>query len=339
MSGKGFNSNDEIKVFIEKNYDIKVSSIEKMKIGTADLYNLNNCEYVFKVFQDKYTPKEIVFELEVFNVLRKSGVNVPTYVKTITGEYYKEHKGLVTTIQEYIKGKSIDMNSGNKSMLLDLASCYGKIIKVLNNSNLLFPETNISDWYSDDTINNAIEKLFNVIELAISQNENEIADELKSKVSLLKDVRTKHNLDELSKLTVLKSHGDFNHLQCLYNNENKIIAVLDFVSSSTMPVSWEIIRSYSYLDEDAKEGRINIENLKNYVEEVMKYQTLSKDDIKYMCLIYYVQLLTSSFGYKQYLADKSNTDLLKFARFRTKLCVDLSENMDKYTIELLKLYN
>ena len=339
MSNNIFNNDSEIKRFIKENYDIQVNSIRKMKLGTANLYNINNGEYVFKVFQEKYKPKNILHEVEVLNILDKNGIVVPKYVKTVSGQYYKEYNGLVSIIQKFINGITIDMNSGNKKMLLDLASCYGKIIKVLNSCDLEFTETNITDWYSDDTINKGIEKLSKLLKLAKIKNKNTVANELDTKINLLKEVKIKYNFDELSKLTVLKSHGDFNHLQCLYNNSNRIIAVLDFVSSSMMPVSWEIIRSYSYLDKDVINGQLNIENLKQYIKEVMKYIKLNKVDLEYMCLIYYVQLLTSSFGYKQYLEDENNQDLLKFAQFRTRLCIDLNKNMDYYKEELLKILN
>ena len=48
------------------------------------------------------------------------------------------------------------------------------------------------------------------------------------------------------------THGDFNVLQLIYKN-NHINSVIDFVSACNMPVVWELIRSYSYIDKNVKE--------------------------------------------------------------------------------------
>ncbi|MEG1597834.1 MAG: hypothetical protein RR359_06145 [Bacilli bacterium] len=72
-----------------------------------------------------------------------------------------------------------------------------------------------------------------------------------------------------------------------------------------MPIVWEIIRSYSYIDPVAKDGKIDVNNLVSYVKEFSKYITLNKYDIKYMPYLYLIQLLSSTFVYKQYIADNS----------------------------------
>ena len=48
-----------------------------------------------------------------------------------------------------------------------------------------------------------------------------------------------------------------------------------------------------------------------------------------MPYLYLVQLLASTFGYKQYIADNSKKSLLEFAYFRTSLCKYLFENAEK----------
>ena len=72
-----------------------------------------------------------------------------------------------------------------------------------------------------------------------------------------------------------------------------------------MPIIWEIIRSYSYIDKNAKDGTIDLNNFTLYVKEFNNYVKLNKYDYKYMPYLYMVQLLTSTFGYKQYIQDNS----------------------------------
>ena len=44
----------------------------------------------------------------------------------------------------------------------------------------------------------------------------------------------------------MNTHGDYSIQQLIYNKER--IAVLDFETAKKMPIVWEIMRSYSYID-------------------------------------------------------------------------------------------
>ena len=57
----------------------------------------------------------------------------------------------------------------------------------------------------------------------------------------------------------------------------------------------------------------------------MKYSPLNKYDLKYMPYVYLVQILNSTYGYKQYLND-GNLELLKFGKERTNICRYLMKN-------------
>ena len=139
----------------------------------------------------------------------------------------------------------------------------------------------------------------------------------------------------MSKLTVMNIHADYSVLQFIYK-DGKINAIIDFVSACKMLVVWEIIRFYSYIDSKTKEGKIDIDNLVEYTRTFTKYVKLNKYDFKFMSYLYLVQLLGSTFGYKQYIADNSKTSLLDFAFFRTSLCKYLFENEEKITNVLME---
>ena len=116
-------------------------------------------------------------------------------------------------------------------------------------------------------------------------------------------------------------------MQFIYK-DGKINAVIDFVSACKMPIVWEILRSYSYIDKDAKNGDFNINTMVDYVKKFNEYVKLNEFDIKYMSYLYLLQLLNSSYGYKQYINNKSNIELLNFAFLRTKICKYLFNNAD-----------
>ena len=71
----------------------------------------------------------------------------------------------------------------------------------------------------------------------------------------------------------------------------------------------------------------------------MKYINLTEYDLKYMSYIYIFQLVSSTFGYKQYNDDYSKKSLLDFAFFRTNLCNYLYDNLENISKKLLKLSN
>lgn len=151
----------------------------------------------------------------------------------------------------------------------------------------------------------------------------------------MKYVRDNFDFSDMSKLTVMNIHGDYSVLQFIYK-DGKINAIIDFVSACKMLVVWEIIRFYSYIDSKTKEGKIDIDNLVEYVRSFTWYVKLNKYDYKFMSYLYLVQLVASTFGYKQYIVDNSKTGLLDFAIFRTNLCRFLFENAEKISNTLIE---
>ena len=70
-------------------------------------------------------------------------------------------------------------------------------------------------------------------------------------------------------------------MQFIYK-EDKINAVIDFVSACQMPIVWELLRSYSYIRRDAKDGNFNINTMIDYVKKFNEYVKLNEYDILYM---------------------------------------------------------
>lgn len=140
-------------------------------------------------------------------------------------------------------------------------------------------------------------------------NENNPIDR---KISMINSIRKNINFDDMKKITVLNTHGDYNVLQFIYK-DGKINSVIDFVSACQKPIVWELIRSYSYVDKDAKDGEFNLNTFIDYVKTFDKYIKLNKYDIKNMTYLYLIQILNSNYGYKQYLNNRENTSLLDLA--------------------------
>lgn len=322
---------------IKEKYNIDINNIEKINRGSANIYLLDN-KYILKEFQSKYTKEEIDKEINIINHLRKDNIKVPEYIKLLNGEYSFIYNDKVIILQKYIDGYTIEANTGTYNQMIESASYLGKIIKSLENIEVELPTSDISSWYSEETINNAIEKHINLLNKIDKEKELKIYKDLEDKISMLKYVKENIDFTDMKYLTFKNTHGDYSVLQFIYK-EDKIEAVLDFVSASKMPIVWEIIRSYSYIDSKCKDGIIDINNLVDYVKEFTKYVKLNKYDLKYMSYLYLIQLLTSTYGYKQYIEDNTKLDLLEFAYFRTNLCKYLFNNRDIISDVLSKEIN
>jgi len=332
-----FENINELKDIVKSNYGIKITSIKKINRGSANIYSLNNNKYILKEFQSNYKKEDIIKEITVINHLKKNKIKVPKYIKTLKGDSYFFYKDKYIILQKYIDGYTKEQNTGNINETLESAKYLGKIVKALKSLNYNLNKIDYLGWLNTETLNNAINKYKSLIKNLDLKNEldKKIYYDLNDKIKMINCIKNKFNKEEINNLTIVNSHGDYSVMQFIYKNK-KIHAVIDFVAAAKVPIIWEIIRSYSYIDEDVKNGEFNINTFIKYVKTVNKYITLNEYDIKYMPYLYLVQMLNSDYGYKEYINNKTKKELLNFAIFRTKLCRYLFKNSELISKELRK---
>lgn len=329
-----FNNTKEIVNYVKDNYGLDINKVEKIDRGTANIYLLNTDRYILKEFQSKYAKEQIEKEVTVINHLLKHNIKVPEYLQTINKKYYCIYKNKVIIIQKFIKGYTLNNNEGNYEQVIECARYYGKIVKALETLPIKLPNADLSNWYSNESFERGLTSHEQLLEHLDINNkvDKKIKYDIEKKIKMIKEVRN-WDYSDLEKVTVLNTHGDYNVLQFIYKN-GKINAVIDFVSACEMPITWELIRSYSYIDKDAKNGEFNLENFVDYVKEFSKYIKLNEYDIKYLPYLYLIQTLTSTFGYKQYIQNRENIKLLEFGYFRTNVCEYLYKNLNKIVEKL-----
>ena len=209
-------------------------------------------------------------------------------------------------MQEFIDGYIIEPNNGNYKQTMESATYLGKIIHDLEDYPFTLPTNDLSSWYSKESFINSKKKHYEILKKLDNNNQidRKIKNDIINKIKMLDDIINRYDFSEMKNLTCKNTHGDYNVMQFIYK-DGKINAIIDFVSACKMPIVWEIIRSYSYIDEKVKSGEFNINNFIDYVKEVCKYVKLNKCDIKYMPYLYMIQLLNSTYGYKQFLIDEN----------------------------------
>lgn len=322
---------DTIKEEVKKHYGISIRDINVINGGSANIYKIisdSGNKYILKEFQSKFSGKTILKEINVINFLRKKGLSVPEYILCLDGKEYFEYNEKTVIMQKFIDGKTQGNYTGDVEQMLESAKYLGIIVNALEE----YPyddmfSYNIEKYSSDEVIDNAIRKHLDLISLA-KKNESHgeiIIKDLKDKIDMLNMMKKDGTFKGATNVTVKKTHGDYNVLQFIYDDQGKIKSIIDFVNAGELPIVWEIARSYNYIDKYCKRGEFNIEHLVMYIKEYLKYSKLNKDDLKYLPYVYLIQVLSSTYGYKEYLKS-GNIGLLHFGRERTNICRYLMKN-------------
>lgn len=334
-------SNEEIVEQVKAKYNINVTKIEKEPRGSANIFyvydDVEN-KYVLKEFESACNEENVIKEIRIINHLSKDGIKVPQYVKTVDGEYYFKFKNKTVILMEYIDGYTKESNSGNMEQVIESADILGKMVKSLESFEGL-KEDNVEEWCNGSKLANGKEKLLNILskldENSCDGNISKIKHDIEERLNIISNLE-KMDFSEMKNLTLKNSHGDYSIMQFIYKNE-KVEALLDFAKARKMAIAWEIIRSYTYIDKESKDGDLNLENLIIYTKRVMEYIKLNKYDLKFMPYFYLIQLVSSPFGYEQYLNDKSQKDLLEFAFWRCKMSMTLYNNLESISLGLMKI--
>ena len=325
---------------IKENYGINVENYELIHNELSVIYKVYTFQknYILKIMNKKINEKTILKEASVTAFLRAKGLEVSKYVQCLNGKYYLYFNNRIVVMQEYIEGETKEKNTGDKKQLLDSAKYLGMIVEALDD----YPyddmkKYNINIDEKNYYLNKSQQKFEEIIKLAKSNKKygKLIISDLKEKQNMLNKFLLGNDFAEIEKVSIKKTHGDYTIRQFIYDGDN-IKAIIDFVNAAELPITWEIIRSYSYIDKECVNGSFNIDNLVEYTKEYMKYSSLNKYDLKYMPYIYLAQLLNSTFGYVQYLYT-GNLSLLQFGIERTNTCRYLINNYKQISEELQKL--
>lgn len=322
-----------IKQILLKHYGLQVNKVKYVNNGSANLFHLFcDCgEYMLKEHQEKFNKGDIEREYKIYQHLSLKGFRVPKYVLSVTGNIFIDYQGKYIILQEYIKGKTGQFNNGNKKELRDCAIKLVEIINSMRDLDLILPTYNLN-LLDHREIQDLNQKYSNLI---LSTNSKKIKSELLLKKDLLNNVKKIYPC-KLEKMTILNSHGDYTVSQFIYNKDKNIEVVLDFITAKYMPIAWEIIRSYIYIDKKYRHGKFNFDNFITYVQTINDILPLNKYDLKYMVYIYYIYILKSTFGYEQYIIDKKGRKYLKIARNNYWQCLFLTKNIEFITNRLLQ---
>ncbi|OFZ50398.1 MAG: hypothetical protein A2381_13455 [Bdellovibrionales bacterium RIFOXYB1_FULL_37_110] len=343
---KSILSQDDLLKLMKEHYGIvDVLDIHNLEQGTANCHKITtkHKKYFLKEFQSKYSTEDMEIEPSMVNFLASKDFPVASFIKTKLNRYTWEYCGKTFHMQHFIDGQCYQQKDTPEWLLTEAAKCLGQIQKLLKDFPQLksdFPKKWFTSWSEEGGII-ACNSLLKLVEsVSNSKIKGKITTDLKYKLNLISRV-AKINI-EYDKLTVRNSHGDFNILQILCG-ESKVNAVIDFSTASSLPVVWEVIRSFTLSDKNSISAQINIDRFKKYIIDYLEAGgELSRYDISIMPKFYLLQLARNHFGYKEYLTSIASenvnidflNDLLHFGYWRTDMCRWLETNGDDLTLEL-----
>lgn len=333
---------DTIKRILKDNYNIETSKVTKIDRGTANIFEVQSKEkkYILKEFSEGRSEESVIKETHIINFLKDRNIKVPVYIKSTQGNFYIKLENRIIIVQEYVDGYTMENNTGDYNKTIESATILGKMTKELKDYTGLEEDGIIEKWFSKESLENGITKMLDLkSKLNVDNPYKSIFEkDLEDKINMSKDLIENFQFDIIEKLTIMNSHGDYSVQQLIYNDKEET-TVIDFETAKKLPIIWEVMRSYSYIDKEAKNGNLNLNTLVDYVKEFSKYVKLNEYDLKYAAKIYLIQIVSSPFGYKQYNDNYEKTGLLEFALFRTNLCRYLYKNSDEISLRLQKEIN
>lgn len=333
---------NEIRDTVNRVYGINVQKIERINQGTANIYKVfsEKEKYILKEFQSKYSEQDVLREIEAIKYLKcNTTIPLPDFIECQNGKFCFNHKGKIIIMQQFVEGYVYAKNEGTYEQLMESAYYLGKIIEGFEGFEIKDSMT-IQDLYSKEEFEKANRKYDDILgKVGNSEIDNKIKEDILFKKQLLIDFQNNIDFEKMKLITHKISHGDYSSLQFIYDdNTNKVKAILDFIKVKKLPIIWEIARSYSYADKEAKNGQINVKNLVDYTKKVTEVTKLNKYDLKYLPYVYLLQIARSPFGYEQYYKDvKNKEESLEFAFYRTNICRELNKKAKEISNELLKL--
>ena len=329
--------------FIKDTWNIDSKVIMEINEGSAKCFVIEaeKEKFFLKIYQEKFDVCTLNNEISVCSFLSQKGFPVSCFLKSKNQTYVETVQDSLCTLQKFVEGTTFCKYEVPKEQLFDSVRVLAKINIALEDLPIQLPLGFDQEWFSEWSADSAIEKYSNLLDqLDVDDiNYNRIAEDFNTKREIIE--RFDPKLYDFSHLTVENTHGDYNVLQLIYD-ENGVKAVIDFASCSKLPLCWEIIRSYTLSSCECREGIIDIDNFISYVQEYMKIKTLHRSDLEMMPYFYLFTLMRSTFGYKSYIQKRRNNitvnekdlNALEFAFWRTSMCKWLFEHSDELSLKL-----
>ncbi len=268
---------------IERNYDLKVSDMRLLdKHFGTEIYivEADTKRYIVKVLPLYY--ENINNEGLITEYLYRRGHKVARLLKSRDGGYAIRTPEFQFTVQEYIEGETLPINSAPEWFLEKSAEFLGRTTFVLKDYGHL-PLRFGRDFFATNTAIRKKQQYISELEKAKESDNRKTAPIWEEQIRHLERI-SKFRIDT-DRLTYANSHGDFHIGQVIVKDND--ITVVDWSSACQLPVCLEIITSYVFASPKCSEGAVNVEGLNRYIWTYTKHFPLTEYDVKAMPYVLY----------------------------------------------------
>jgi len=261
--------------------------------------------------------------------LCNNGIRVAKLFRTVNDEFAFCDNHYQYTLQEFIDGEQIPLNSAPDWFMQKYVKTLGEIQNVLKNYKLaplayygwprwLLSKTPIVD--SEKAIGEKIDKAKKSSDFTLAAALNE----------RMRHIRRVSAFDiDIDKLSHTNSHGDY-YLNQIIVKEKELV-VIDWDSGGHVPACFEVMMAFTYADPICKSGVIDVTRFEPFLAKYLNYTALSSYDIRMMPYFTYLYLCFCGFTPPY---DNLPTDYLQIAKLSDNLMNWLHDNVDNFSVEL-----
>lgn len=330
---------EELKFRIYRLYGLEIESMEISDIGAGSLIyfvKANEQKYVIKYASDNEM-NHPELEPKLCDYLRRCGIPACEFIKNLQGKVISiDENGRRFHIQKFIDGVTYSYNEAPKFLLEKAPLLLAEIHKALKDFKEL-PEGIGENFFKYRKPENIISSFENSLHIAIKNEDNGNANDIREILSILNHF-PKYTFD-VSKFTYGNTHGDYMISQFICA-DNSIKGIIDWTTACRHPLIWELIRSYIFMAQECKEGRINIDKLEQYLTTYLQKAKLNSYDIENAGRLYFYFLAVCDF-YGQYYESiaKNRVIYLEQAKLSHKMLKWFDQHIDELDNRLKKLAN
>ena len=268
---------------IESHYDLKVLDMRLLDehFGT-EIYAVDTDTHKFIVKVLPLYFENIDNEGFVTEYLHNHGHKVARFLKSRDGSYAVRTPEYQFTVQEYIAGETLPVNSAPEWVLEKSADYLGKTTLALKDYGEL-PLRFGKDFFATDTAIRKKQQYISELEKVKKSGDLKTVSIWEEQIRHLERIST-FRIDS-DRLTYANSHGDFHIGQVIVKDND--ITVIDWTSACRLPVCLDVITSYVFASPDCSRGAVDAEGLNRYIRGYTKHFPLTEYDIKTMPYVLY----------------------------------------------------
>ena len=322
---------DRLAQLVKENFNIGIINVEILAKHGATVYLLESAT-------EKYALKEMGMrdklegESKLMECLISKGISAPKIYHTITGSHVFTDSGLQYILYEFIDGTMIDLNTAPDWFLTKSAQILGQIQDALRDCIPLAIGFEQS-FFSKDKYIRGEQYIKDKIRQSEEKNDAPLVMALNERLEHIQRVSCFEF--DCDKFTYVNTHGDFYTNQIIVRDGE--LVTIDWTGGPSCSLAcFEVLMSYTYAAPECKDGVIDIEKFKPYLNEYLKYAPvkLNQYDLKMMPYFIYHYCIFCSFTPPY---DDLSEDYFKIANHTDKLANWLYENVENLSKGLCAL--